>query len=465
MSYENIHIVYFIGIGGIGMSALARWFHVNGKQVYGYDRTETPLTRKLTDEGMTIHYQDDPGMIPSPVLDHMNQTLVVYTPAIPADHRELNFLREKGADIQKRADVLGEITREHFTVAVAGTHGKTTTSSMIAHILVVGGKNPIGLLGGVMQEYESNLIVTPDITTDSVAVVEADEYDRSFLKLHPNTAVITSADADHLDIYGNRDHLLESIREFISRIDYRGLLLLKEDLKTDFDVETGIKYLTYGLDTGDCHAEAIRIEGGSFYFDYHGMGQVISDIRINVPGYHNVENAVAAITVGLELGLDPLTVTGALDGYKGVKRRFEYLVREPERVYIDDYAHHPTEIHALLTSVKSLYPGKKVTVVFQPHLFTRTRDFADGFAESLDLADEVILMEIYPAREYPIEGVTSKMIMEKMKRARVRLCADEELMDCLKHMGPEVLLTVGAGDIDRFVQPIAEMLKKGYHYA
>ncbi len=447
------------------MSALARWFRVNGKQVYGYDRTETPLTRKLISEGIAVHYQDDPALIPSPVFDQLDKTLVVYTPAIPDDHRELSFLRAKGADIRKRADVLGAITKDHYTVAVAGTHGKTTTSSMIAHMLVVGGKNPVALLGGVMQEYESNLIVTPDTAAGSVAVVEADEYDRSFLKLHPDIAVITSADADHLDIYGDREHLLESICAFIERIDYRGLLILRDNLRDELAEEPGIRFFTYGLDTGDCHAEGIRIEDGSFSFDYHGMGKVIRDIKMNIPGYHNVENAVGAITAGLALGLDHFDVAGALAGYKGVKRRFEYLIREPERVYIDDYAHHPAEIHALLTSVKSLYPGKKITVVFQPHLFSRTRDFADGFAASLDLADEVILMDIYPARELPIEGVASQMIMERMKRAHVRLCTDEELMDCLKRMDPEVLLTVGAGDIDRFVEPVTEMLKKKYHYA
>lgn len=465
MTNRQIHIVYFIGIGGIGMSALARWFIANGKQVYGYDRTVTALTQKLTEEGIEIHYKDNPGLIPDLVLEKLERTLVVYTPAIPKDHLEFNFLLEKGAQIRKRAEVLGSITKEHFTVAVAGTHGKTTTSSIIAHLLVVGGRNPVALLGGVMREYGSNLIMTSESDEHSTAVVEADEYDRSFLQLYPDIAIVTSADADHLDIYGKRDHLVESIGEFIARVDYRGMLILKKSLLKDLPVEPGLKYLTYGLDAGDCHAEMIRIENGSFYFDYHGMGKVIRNVTLDMPGYHNVENAVAAITAGLALGLESLDVLGGLASYKGVKRRFEYLVRETERVYIDDYAHHPAEIKALLTSVKSLYPGRKITVVFQPHLYSRTRDFADGFASSLNLADEVILLNIYPARELPLEGVDSKMIMKRMSKARVQLCADESLLDCLKKMDPEVLVTVGAGDIDRFVEPIAEMLKRKYHYA
>ncbi len=465
MTNEQIHIVYFIGIGGIGMSALARWFNINGKQVYGYDRTETPLTRKLIDEGIEIHYEDDPGLIPAALSLQLDKTLVVYTPAIPKDHRELNYLKEKGVEIKKRAEVLGRITSEYYTVAVAGTHGKTTTSSMIAHLLLIGGRNPVAFLGGIMQEYESNLILNPERSTRSIAVVEADEYDRSFLQLHPDIAIVTSADADHLDIYGKRLNLIESIKEFIGRIDYEGLLILKEDLQHDLSTAPGLKCETYGLDSGNCHAEKIRIEDGSFYFDYHGAGKVIRNIRLDMPGYHNVENAVAAITACLAIGLDQLEILGGLASYKGVKRRFEYLVRTQKLVYIDDYAHHPTEIYSLLTSVKSLYPGKKITAVFQPHLFSRTRDFADGFAKSLDLANEVILLDIYPAREQPIEGVESRIIMDRMDHAHVQLCEDDRLLNILENSEPEVLLTIGAGDIDRFVEPIASMLRKKYHYA
>jgi len=461
---EQIHIVYFIGIGGIGMSALARWFNINGKQVYGYDRTETPLTRKLTDEGIEIHYEDDPNQIPAALSGQLDKTLVIYTPAVPKDHRELNYLKETGVVIKKRAEVLGWITREYYTVAVAGTHGKTTTSSMIAHLLLIGARNPVALLGGIMQEYESNLILNSNRNTRSIAVVEADEYDRSFLHLHPDIAIVTSADADHLDIYGKRLHLIESIKEFISRIDHKGMLILKEDLQHDLSTAPGLKCETYGLDSGNCQAKKIRIEDGSFYFDYHGIGKVIRNIRLDMPGYHNVENAVAAITACLTIGLNQLEILGGLASYKGVKRRFEYLIRTPKLVYIDDYAHHPTEVHALLTSVKSLYPGKKITAIFQPHLFSRTRDFADGFAKSLDQADEVILLDIYPAREQPIEGVGSQMIMDRMEHAHVQLCKDNMLLSCLKNSKPEVLLTIGAGDIDRFVEPIAGMLRKKYHY-
>jgi len=461
---EQIHIVYFIGIGGIGMSALARWFNINGKQVYGYDRTETPLTRKLTDEGIEIHYEDNPNQIPMPVTSQLDKTLVIYTPAVPQDHRELNYLKENGATIKKRAEVLGQITKEHYTIAVAGTHGKTTTSSMIAHMLLISGRNPVAFLGGVMQEYESNLILTPEANDKSIAVVEADEYDRSFLQLNPDIAIVTSADADHLDIYGTRFHLIESIRDFIKRIDHKGMLILKENLQHDLSPNSDLKYDTYGLEEGNCHADMIRIEDGSFYFDYHGLGKEIQNIRLDVPGYHNVENAVAAITACLAVGLDQLDILGGLSTYKGVKRRFEYLIRKPDMVYIDDYAHHPTEIFSLLTSIKSIYPDRKITAVFQPHLFSRTRDFADSFAKSLDLADEVILLNVYPAREQPIAGVDSHMIMDRMEH-RVQLCKDDELLNCLKNSKQEVLLTIGAGDIDRFVTPISRMLKKKYHYA
>ena len=443
------------------MSALARWFMHLGKLVYGYDKTATPLTKKLESEGAGVHYEDRIASIPKIVLESKNDTLVVLTPAVPDNHKELNYLKENGFEILKRSEVLGLITKDMYSVAVAGTHGKTTTSSMIAHILKVACKSSLSLMGGILQGYESNLIIEGEPSPDTVAVLEADEYDRSFLRLSPDIAVVTSADADHLDIYGKHDDLKASFKQFIRQVKPNGHLFIHESL-TDWLINEKAEVTShaYALEGTINGASNIHIVGSQFKFDYQGQVCAIPGISLPVPGFHNVENAVAAISVALQLGVDADVIKEALSCFRGVKRRFEYQIQRHDLVYIDDYAHHPAEITALLRSVRELYPGKKITVVFQPHLFTRTRDFAEGFAGSLDMADEVILMNIYPARELPIEWITSEIIFEKLVTEHKKIVADTDLMDAINRSKVEVLLTIGAGDIDRFVQPIKEMLEE-----
>jgi len=459
MKLNDIHIVYFIGIGGIGMSALARWFRHLGREVYGYDRTRTPLTNQLEEEGIPIHYKDEVELIPANVTQEIAETLVVFTPAIPIDHREFNFLRDKGFKILKRSEVLGMITAGLQTVAVAGTHGKTTTSSMIAHVLHHANIPAVGFLGGILQGYESNLILSGNQPERSIAVVEADEFDRSFLKLYPDLAVVTSMDADHLDIYGDYESLRSSFSEFIQQVRSKGFLVVNERLSEVLEMQDIDNKVSYGIDRGLCCASNIRIVEGCFTFDFSGMGVHINDIRLGMPGYHNVENAVAAIAACLHLNVNAAVIKDGLEGYRGVKRRFEYRVKEEHVIYIDDYAHHPAEIDALAASVRALYNDRKVTAVFQPHLYSRTRDFATEFAQSLDRFDEVILLEIYPAREIPIEGVSSRIIYDGMRMSNKRMCKDEDLVNQLREMELEVLLTIGAGNIDRLVEPIEKMLK------
>ncbi len=461
MRFETTHIVYFLGIGGIGMSALARWFMHLGKTVCGYDKTETSLTRKLAQEGAQIHYIDGVEFIPEKVLQSIDSALIVLTPAIPKDLREYNYFLENGFQILKRAEVLGLITEDLYSVAVAGTHGKTTTSSMIAHILKEAGKSSVALMGGILQGYESNLIIEGEQAKDTIAVVEADEYDRSFLKLAPDIAVVTSADPDHLDIYGAYEEMKSSFKEFISKVKPNGHVFINEILSSWLtNHKSSVTDHTYALNQSSNKASEIHISGSDFVFDFHGEMAFIPEVRLPIPGYHNVENAVAAIAVSLQLGIESESIKSALASFKGVKRRFEYHIKEDMLVYIDDYAHHPREIEALITSVKSLYPDRKVTAIFQPHLYTRTRDFADGFAESLDLADEVILMNIYPARELPVQGVTTDVILHKIKQRNKKLVADKDLLDTISMTDSDIFLTIGAGDIDRFVQPIKALLEK-----
>ncbi len=442
------------------MSALARWFIHLGKEVYGYDKTETPLTRKLYQEGAEIHYDDAVESIPEVIKSTKEDVLVVITPAIPKDHRELNYLQNKKYAVYKRSEVLGLITNDLYSVAVAGTHGKTTTSSMIAHILKITGKSSVSLIGGILQGYESNLIIEGDHTPKTIAVLEADEYDRSFLKLSPDIAVVTSADADHLDIYLQHDEMKSSFRQFIEKVKPNGHVFVNESLTSWLiNEKSEITNHAYALDKGENKASNLHIAGTDFVFDFNGEKEKIKGIKMPIPGNHNAENAVAAIAVALQLGIEGKSIRSALSSFKGVKRRFEYQIKRNDLVYIDDYAHHPTELKAFLSSVKSLYPHKKITAIFQPHLFSRTRDFADGFAESLEMADEVILMNIYPARELPIEGVTSKSIYEKMKNPDKIIAKDNEILSIVSGINPEVILTIGAGDIDRFVQPIRELLE------
>jgi UDP-N-acetylmuramate--alanine ligase len=448
--------VYFLGIGGIGMSALARWFKYSGLRVAGYDKTATPLTHELMEEGMEIHFEDRIEMLPGYI--SKEKTLVVLTPAIPKDHKEWNYLKEQGFTIMKRSEVLGLITKNYNTIAVAGTHGKTTTSSLIAHILKSAGKNMVAFLGGITTNYESNLVMNGEPNSETIVVAEADEFDRSFLRLFPKTAVVTSADADHLDIYGDHSSMLASYKEFMGQVKKEGTLIVHESIE-NLASDAAANKFTYGTNRGQFFAGGVNAKGGFFSFNLEGKRK-IENISLGVPGFHNMENAIAASIVALNYGVTESQLKEALASFKGVKRRFEFIINRPGLVYIDDYAHHPAEIEAFLKSLKAMYAGKRITVVFQPHLFTRTRDFADGFSKSLSLADELIMMDIYPARELPIPGVTSELIFENVNSPVKMMCSKENLLQNIKELEPEVLATVGAGDIDTFVKPIKEMFEK-----
>ncbi|HET6254340.1 MAG TPA: UDP-N-acetylmuramate--L-alanine ligase [Puia sp.] len=450
---NDIKKIYFIGIGGIGMSALARYFRFHGKEVSGYDRTSTTLTRQLEAEGIAVHYEDDPGAAPK------DAGLVVYTPAVPKDHRELTWYQRHAYPLYKRSDVLGMITNSSFNICVAGTHGKTTVTTMIAHILRHSGYGCNAFLGGISVNYNSNFWSD----RRNVCVVEADEYDRSFLKLSPDIAVITAMDADHLDIYGTADAVEQAFIDFSARLKSGGLLMSKKGLRHEAALK-GDHHWTYGL-TPDAgfFASDIRIDDGDYWFTVQTGDWKLERVILSMGGRHNVENATAAIAVAHRLGIPGNKIIDAVGAFRGVKRRFEYIVREPGRVYIDDYAHHPEELRALISGARELFPGRKCTVIFQPHLFTRTRDFADGFAASLDLADEVFLLPIYPARELPIEGVTSQMIAEKIPGQKATVAGKNELLGIIDDMVTyggdlEVLITAGAGDIDTLVEPIKKML-------
>ncbi len=458
MKLDQYDSIYFLGIGGIGMSAIARWFKHKGLRVAGYDRTPTPLTHELLEEGMEIHFEDKIEFIPGYI--SKEKTLVIFTPAIPKNHVEHAYLKEQGYTILKRSEVLGLLTKNYKTIAVAGTHGKTTTSSLIAHILKSAGKNMVAFLGGITSNYESNLVMNGEVNEDTIVVAEADEFDRSFLRLFPHTAVVTSADADHLDIYGDHLQMLSSYKEFISQISKKGNLIIHESIALLANETTQINKETYGMSRGQFFAGNITANSGFFEFDLIGLAKKVDKIRLGVPGFHNMENAIAATLVALKFGVDEKTIREALASFRGVKRRFEFIIRKPDLIYIDDYAHHPAEIEAFLRSLKEMYKGKKITVIFQPHLFTRTRDFAEGFSKSLSLADEVLLMDIYPAREEPIPGVTSDMLFKDItSQVKIR-CNKNDLLQKVDDLEVEVLATVGAGDIDTFVKPIKEILSR-----
>lgn len=442
------------------MSALARWFHVNAFDVAGYDRTPTRLSQQMESEGIPIHYEDSPDLIPKKFLTDISRLLVIYTPAVPASHREMRYLQSLGCTLQKRSQVLGKITEGMYTVAVAGTHGKTTTSSMIAHLLKEGQKDIVAFLGGLSANFQGNFVANTGDLNRAVAVVEADEYDRSFLTLHPNIAVVTSADPDHLDIYGDDASMKQSFRDFINQINHSGHLFIQEKIAKELvpaDFKPNVK--TYGLNQGQFFAENITIENGFFLFDFIDKDTHIRGIRLGVSGFHNVENATAAIAVALALGVNEDVVKTGLDNYKGVSRRFEFILRENGKVLVDDYAHHPAEISAFLNSLRALFKEEKITVIFQPHLFTRTRDFAEGFAESLSLADQVILLPVYPAREEPIEGVTSQIIYDLLTTEKY-LTEKDEVIKILKDLSPKIVATVGAGDIDRLVEPVKKFMEE-----
>ena len=450
--FKNIGSVYFIGIGGIGMSALARYFKGQGRMVNGYDKTETVLTQQLVKEGIGVEYTDSADRIPKDV------QLVVYTPAISGDHSGLKYYRDHGYEVLKRSDVLGLITAGSLNVCVAGTHGKTTISTMIAHILRDSGFGCNAFLGGISSNYNTNFWSSER----NVCVVEADEYDRSFLKLHPDIAVISSMDADHLDIYGTTAAVEEAFVAFSGKIKDGGMLINKYGLPLPHPGRN-IAQRSYHLTDrdADTYVGNIRISGGSYLFDAAGKEWSLKNIKLNIGGWHNVENTLAAVVVSKKLGLSDEQILQAVDRFRGVRRRFEYHAQGKGAIYIDDYAHHPNELNALISSAKELYPERRCVVIFQPHLFSRTRDFAPAFAESLDMADEVILLPVYPARELPIEGVSSAMILNKMNIRRKRIMDKKEVLEWVKTVQDKqnlLLITAGAGDIDTLVQPIAEIV-------
>lgn len=460
MDFRQIEIVYFLGIGGIGMSALARYFHSQGKEVLGYDRTCTALTTELELEGMAVHYDDSTLEIPPLVrLAEKARVLVVWTPAIPRDSNELNWFIENEYTMMKRSAVLGAITEHTRTVAVAGTHGKTTTSSLVAHLLTHAGIGCNAFLGGITANYGTNLLLS---ATSDFTVVEADEFDRSFLTLHPTLTAITSMDPDHLDIYGDANSFHEGFRLFAGKVKAGGQLFVKAGLPLEqSDVQAGCTLQRYSILTdAEYMGKNIRVEAGQYRFDLHTPQGVYTDMHVGLPGRHNVENAVAASALALACGVTPDQLRAGLAAFRGVKRRFEYIVNHPQLVLIDDYAHHPEELRAAIGSARELFPGKLITGVFQPHLFTRTRDFADGFVEVLSQLDHCILLPIYPARELPISGIDSQMLLDKISAPTKKLVGKSELLAELSELRPEVLLMLGAGDIDALVQPVADGLSK-----
>lgn len=460
MNILNYKLYYFLGAGGIGMSALVRYFNHYGKTVYGYDKTETTLTKQLQEEGSQLHFNEGVALVKELFSKYKKEEiLVIYTPAVPSSQAEFVYIQEQGYQLQKRAWVLGEITKQFRTIAISGTHGKTTTTTLVTHILKTAGIDCFAFLGGISQNYHTNLLLGDANNKDAYVVVEADEYDRSFLTLHPYIEVITSVDADHLDIYDNANAMLDTYTEFSKQVKDDGFLIVKKNV--DNDLKISAKRLIYSLNLEtEYSAKNIHITNGQFCFDIQSPIECVSSVAVGLPGLHNVENSIAAVTVAQQLGIKGDVINKALRSFKGVKRRFDYQVKTSEVVYIDDYAHHPEELKAAITAAKQLYPTKQVTGIFQPHLFSRTRDFADAFAESLDLLDVCVLLEIYPAREKPIEGINSQMLLDKMKSKNKHLVQKENIIEFLKNNKIEVLMTLGAGDIDTLVEPISELLKR-----
>ena len=442
------------------MSALARYFKHYGKVVSGYDKTTTSLTTELEKEKITCHYDEDVELLKKLLANYKpEEVLIIYTPAVPTNHAEYVYLNSNNYLIKKRSQVLGEITKQFKTIAIAGTHGKTTTTTIVTHLLKTAGINCYSFMGGISKNYGTNLLLGDPNDKDAYVVVEADEYDRSFLTLSPYIAVITSVDADHLDIYGNKEAMHESYLLFSKQVKKEGKLIVKKNVDNELNLTDKRLIYSLNLNTEYC-AESVKVEGGEFHYDIKSPVEAVSGVTIGLPGLHNVENSIAAVAVAQQLGIKADKIKIGLRSFQGVKRRFDYRVRSQNVIYIDDYAHHPEELKAAIGAAKQLYPDKKISGIFQPHLFSRTRDFADAFAGSLDLLDECILLDIYPARETPIEGVTSQMLLNKMKSEQKHLVKKENLLAFLKDKPFEVLLTMGAGDIDKFVQPIEEMLKK-----
>ena len=446
MNLNQIHNVYFIGIGGIGMSALARYFKSIGKNVSGYDKTETELTNELIDSGIDVHFKDEIGLIPTEY--YIENTLVVITPAVPITHSQWNYFLERDFVVKKRAEVLGLITKDTFCFAVAGTHGKTTTSSILGHILYQSGADVTSFLGGIVENYNSNLIGTGK----TITVVEADEFDRSFLHLYPNIACVTSMDADHLDIYGDSAAIEASFLEFANKITDKSKLFITKDL----DLE-GVTVAVN--ENADYKAFNVRIENGNYVFNVQTPTEVISDLQFGLPGKHNLTNALMALAMAKTFGTSNDAIAAALKSFKGIKRRFSYQIKESNIVYIDDYAHHPTEIDAVFQALSELYPSQKVLAIFQPHLFSRTKDFGDGFAKSLSQFDEVLLLDIYPARELPIEGITSGWLLDKMTNNDKKVVSKKDLITEILKSDAKIIVTIGAGDIGELVPSIKQALQ------
>ncbi len=452
---DKIKRVYLLGIGGIGMSALARYFKFFGKQVDGYDKTSSPLTLDLEKEGIAVHYTDDLHKVPS--LAEKDSTVIIYTPAVPDDFAEFRYFRENGFAVYKRSAVLGLLTAGKRCIAIAGTHGKTSVTTMTAHLLKQSHLDCSAFMGGISKNYGTNLLL-PENNSQFI-VVEADEYDRSFLQLHPELAVITWMDADHLDIYGDHENMIKAFAEFVSQISDGGALLWKKGLNIDCQWNQKIRYYTYSIiEAADFQALNIRIINCSYHFELKTPFGEISDLCLTYPGLMNVENAVAACGMALLSGVTEAEIRVALADYSGVVRRFDVRYSGKNTIYIDDYAHHPRELEATIRSVRDLYPGKRVTGIFQPHLFSRTKDFAEDFAVALDLLDDALVMEIYPARELPIEGVDSSIILNKMRIPGKVRCQKEDFPAILENYKPDILLTLGAGDIDRLIDPIVNYL-------
>ncbi len=444
-------IVYFLGIGGIGMSALARFFKAQGREIHGYDLNPTPLTRQLQNEGMKIHYQENTNLIPD------NVDYVVYTPAVPTSNTEYRYFEEKNITIKKRAEILGEISKNYFTIAVGGTHGKTSISMLTAHLLKSAGIAVTALVGGISKNYGTNFISSDNA---KVLVIEADEFDRSFLNLNPEIAIISSVDADHLDIYHSSEILKETFIKFAKRIKENGTLILHQNLNGFFQ-QINRKKITYAADKkADCQAENIKIIESEFVFDLKYNNLNIKNIALQIPGIHYIENALAAVIAAAEAGMPLSLIKQSLESFKGVERRFDYQIKNNDIIFIDDYAHHPNELKVTIDAVLKLYPNKKITGIFQPHLYSRTKDFYTEFAEALEKLDEIILLEIYPAREQPLNGVSSKLILKEIKNKNKKLISKKQLAEYLKNNKPEILLTLGAGDIGLMLNDIKKVLKQ-----
>jgi UDP-N-acetylmuramate--alanine ligase len=470
MKLNQLTHIYFLGIGGIGMSALARFFRASGKKVSGYDKTSTTLTNELAEEGIDIHFEENISLLPNDILNEIDKEkiLVVWTPAVPKDHAELIWFEKNNFTIMKRAQVLGLVTAQSNTIAVAGTHGKTTTTTLTAHLLKAAGIDCSAFLGGISQNYHTNLLLGKNLGQENssveknIVVAEADEYDRSFLWLHPSVLIVTSVDADHLDIYGDKNEMHETYRQFVKQVGKK--IITKKSVAEILGITKDERVIFYSLDDKESNsfAENIRVENGFYIFDLILNKIKIADLKLGLPGRHNVENAVAAASAAKEIGVDDESIRKGFASFLGVKRRFDFRIRSSSVIFIDDYGHHPAELKACISSVKELFPGKKITGIFQPHLYSRTRDFADEFAKSLELLDDVVLMEIYPAREKPIPGISSSMLLEKIHGPKKSLYSKTELVEKVVQHEFDILLTMGAGDIDQLVEPLEKGLKEKF---